>query len=311
MPTTKKRKKNAKYKIIAYFITLLALITVLGIASYYFVDKYIFNEAFVNKLENRIENTDTNTIFSPDKSDCLNVLFGVCEDKKLESLLLVRFDPIHKEILCVPVSTEIYSKVNAKTGSINDFYKRDGLKGICPAVENALDVDIQRYIFMDKVALNYLFEKLGGVYYTVPFDISYTEEGTKQVIEYKVNDIKRALDGDDFRKIIAYPFPESRKMERQAIIGGISVELINQSIKSRDSILKDIDTYYKEFIEMCQTDFSEQDYATRKKALIWLVYNSDKPASFSVPKGKWNINAQYEISEEYKKELKEYLYLNE
>ena len=67
MPTTKKRKKNAKYKIIAYFITLLALITVLGIASYYFVDKYIFNEAFVNKLENRIENTDTNTIFRPTK----------------------------------------------------------------------------------------------------------------------------------------------------------------------------------------------------------------------------------------------------
>ena len=260
----------------------------------------------IKKPQQNTEQVDTKDI--TEDSETLNILFGFEDEKQLHTLLFARFNSDIKEIYCVPISTDTWAKVNAETGTISDFYNKKGIQGVCDAVENTFEVDVQRYMLLDRDSIEYLVDKLGGVYYTVPFEIKYTDNKTKEQATFSPKDTKRLLKGEDVRKIMSYPFPESKISEKPELVASLSVNLINQSVKQKDRIIKEMDNYFRELSQKCKTNISFEDYNTRKQGLIKIISNSKKPATFSIPKGKWNENGQYVIDGQYKKELKKYLH---
>ena len=302
----KKKKYFSSYKITVYLITILVSLAFLGLISYLLIDSFLFKEVISNKPQPKDKEVTTKNI--SDDNDTLNVIFGYENEEHLETLMLVRFDSANKSIFCVPISTDTWAKVDASTGTIADFYKRKGIQGICDAVENTFEVDVQRYMLLDRDSIEYFVDKLGGVYYTVPFEIKYTDKKTNEQATFSPRDTKQLLKGEDVRKIISYPFPESKLSDKPELIASLCVNLINQSVKSKDRIIKEMDATFRELSGKCKTNISFEDYNTRKKSLINIISNSDKPATFSIPIGKWNENAQYVVDGQYKKELKKYLY---
>lgn len=302
----KKKKYFSSYKIMVYLITILVSLAFLGFISYFIVDSFIFKD--VIKIKPQPKNKEVTTKNISEDNDTLNVIFGYENDQQLYTLMLVRFDSGNKSISCVPISTDTWAKVDASTGTIADFYEKKGIQGVCDAVENTFEVDVQRYMLLDRDSIEYLVDKLGGVYYTVPFEIKYTDNKTNEQATFSPRDTKRLLKGEDVRKIISYPFPESKLSDKPELIASLCVNLINQSVKSKDRIIKEMDSTFRELSEKSKTNISFEDYNTRKKSLIYIISNSKKPATFSIPIGMWDENAQYVVDGQYKKELKKYLY---
>lgn len=302
----KKKKYFSSYKIMVYLITILVSLSFLGLISYLLIDSFLFKEVISNRPHQK--NKEVNTKSISENHDTLNVIFGYEYEEQLYALILVRFDSGNKSISCVPISTDTWAKVDASTGTIADFYKRKGIQGVSDAVENTFEIDVQRYMLLDRDSIEYLVDKLGGVYYTVPYEIKYTDNKTNEQATFSPRDTKRLLKGEDVRKIISYPFPENKLSEKPELIASLCVNLINQSVKSKDRIINEMDSIFRELSEKSKTNISFDDYNTRKKSLIYIISNSKKPATFSMPTGKWNENAQYVVDGQYKKELKKYFY---
>lgn len=302
----KKKKYFSSYKIMVYLITILVSLSFLGLISYLLIDSFLFKEVISNRPQQKNKEVTTKSI--SENHDTLNVIFGYEYEEQLYALILMRFDSGNKSISCVPISTDTWAKVDASTGTIADFYKRKSIQGVCDAVENNFEIDVQRYMLLDRDSIEYLVDKLGGVYYTVPYEIKYTDNKTNEQATFSPRDTKRLLKGEDVMKIISYPFPENKLSEKPELIASLCVNLINQSVKSKDRIINEMDSIFRELSEKSKTNISFDDYNTRKKSLIYIISNSKKPATFSIPTGKWNENAQYVVDGQYKKELKKYFY---
>lgn len=296
----KSGSNTAKIYLFATGITLVLLI----------ISVLIIFAVLINTDKKPVIQSENEKVFSayrPKEDDGMTVLFGLEEDNALKGLVLVRFSPFDKEIRCTAIPVETLVKLYAKTSTLSGHYERGGVKHLIPAVQDAYNVTVHRYMVLDGESFAYAIDKLGGVYYQVDRDIYYKDEKTDSVTQYRKDDPVRLFDGDDVRKLVTYPSYSEGSLYNSKVLVVLVAATINQSVNYREEISCNIDVYATRLIPMTKTNITEEDYLSGKDGLLWIYENSKSPATVYMPEGTLNDKGEFIADAEAGKRINEYL----
>ncbi len=301
----KSKKKSSVKTAIVYFATMISFILILGIIVYFIVSRYVFPANASSKSESHEKASD----FIPEESDASTILYALKDEDTVSLLMLVRIDPLQREIRCVPVPVNTISKINTKEYTLNKFYEKSGARVLCNAVENAYGISINRYAILSRHAFNRIVEDCGGISFPLPFDMVYKNENNGEITDFKSTDTKRVFWGDDLRKIMTYPLSANGQEYNINISGGIVCTLINESVKSKERIIGGLDDMYADVISFSECNITEYDFKIAKQCLEYIMNGNDRPASYSIPTGSWNKDGTFSVDKSYKNELSQFFYL--
>lgn len=305
MAAKKKKKTNQISIAIIFFITVLASIIIIGIAAFIAIDLYLF------KPQEKQKPKQTGWINTPDSFNSTTVLFCIENKKALESLMLVRISPEYKEVLCVPVSVNTLAKVSVENKTLGSYYKSEGINGVKKGIKSTFDIEVQRYVILDNKSFEKLVEKMGGLYYSVPSNMYYEDPQTSEVTNYKPSDIKRLYFGKDILKIINYPLYKDGEADKLKVSGSIIASLINQYSNNKGQIREGISESAQWIMDNTITDITLNDVEAGKESFIYLIEQSQSPATYNIPKGKFDKDGFFVVDSEYSKEINNYFYLAE
>lgn len=300
----KKRKSNFSIAFI-YFTTIFVFTVALGLSAYFILSQFVFPK-YIDKNENLVKGVR----YEPLNENSRTILLVGEDDNVLNLLMLFRIEPLKAKISFVPIPISMVSKVNTKETTLKNFYEKDGLNALCSAIENSFGTPIQRYIVLNKDNFNELVSQMGGISYTLPFDLYYENESNGEITNYKSEDAEKVFTGDDLRKIMTYPVRSAGQDFNINISGELIKTLINKNAKSQDKIADNIDNIFNTLSKSSKTNFSDIDFSYAKKDFAYLFTHNKSPATYLVPSGKWNKNATFTLSNDFKNELKAYFNLS-
>ncbi len=139
--------------------------------------------------------------------DRLNVLVMGESQGMSDTMIVCSYDPKTQEasMLSIPRDTFIGdSKQNASAyDKINSLYNngRNPQKTI-DAINELTGLNIQHYIVIDTKALVELVDAIDGVYFNVPMDMKYNDEGQDLYIDLKEG--WQTLDGDQVEQLVRF-----------------------------------------------------------------------------------------------------------
>lgn len=299
----RKGKVVKNKKLYIYQVTTILTIVVMGLISFTFI--------FIGSIKNRKKDISSCTEwkYTPDLIDDRVILFGLKNENSIESLIVIKLSPVRKELLCVPVPITALCKLNAKNITLEKLYKSEGAASLAKGVSNCLDINVERYMLMDYNYFNKAVDYLGGVSLFLPCNLSYTNKDTGEVTNFLANGRKEIYDGTALRKIITYPLYSKGEEFKSQINGNVVVELINNGISFKETLIKDMDNIANDYIKNCLTNVTEYDYNQAKNAYRYLISETTKPATYIVISGELKDKETFIISDEYKEKLKKYLYI--
>ena len=128
----------------------------------------------------------------------INVLIVGLEHVRTDSIMVASFDRNTKEvnIYSIPRDT-IYDRgyKNITRNRINAIYQDDGIIGLKNAVEDLLDIPINRWVTLDYDAVVKTVDIIGGVEMDIPFHMKYTDMYDNPPLKVDIPAGKRLLDG--------------------------------------------------------------------------------------------------------------------
>lgn len=300
-----KNKKNSNFSTaFIYFITIFVFLIVLGVISFFLVGKFVFpshsedDGTIVKGIEYSGENQISRTI-----------LFIGEDDGTLNSLMLVRTQPLFKEISCIPIPVSTVAKVNTKERTLKNFYEKDGRVSLCEAIKNSYNIPAERYVVLNKSAFNELVKSLGGLSYPVPIDMYYKNPDTGEITNYKCDDRKTIFYGDDLRKIMTYPLHTTGEEFNINISASIITALLNENAKSKDRIIENLDRSFNDVLSLSKTNLSDNDIKIEKDKIIFMLNNTTSSATYKIPVGEWNKDGTFTLYKSSKNELRQFFNL--
>jgi LCP family protein required for cell wall assembly len=189
-------QRNKKKKVITRVVVIaLICILVLGAAGYYYTT-YFFNN---------IVNEESPSVNEPKKPDsAINVLLVGVADGMSDTIMLCNYNPNTDEtkIISIPRDTYYprpnYNKPAQK--KINAVYGAEGIDGLVRSVTDLTGVEINYYWKFDYDAVEAIVDAIGGVEYTIPYNMNYDDEPddlhihfAKGTVISKGSDIVKAL----------------------------------------------------------------------------------------------------------------------
>lgn len=213
----------------------------------------------------------------PSQSDGLNLIFIGCEDRTgaPDTYTLCRFDPEKSRVLLVPIPPETVTTVAARTDTFGGHYDYAGCTNVVAAAESLLLSNIDRYVRISRDGAENIMDALGGLEHT--FETGYE---TEQVSVPAGNHL---LNGNLLCEIMNSP-PEGEVAEtwRLSLIGELITQRLNEDADSRMDFLMEV------FWNNTDTDLSQFDYTTRRKAITWFLKDTEKRVEILPLSGEWN-----------------------
>lgn len=301
----KKKKKSQRSVALTYFITVLVFLLIIGSIAFYVLNKYILTDEDESSVVPQVV-----VDYEPKAEDCQTILFAGVDNNILNSLMLIRFQPTEEKIVCVaiPISTE--AQVNTEKKQIKDLYTSGGIIKTVTAVENAYDLKVERYMKLSNEGFSNLVDSLGGATYTIPMDMSYKNEVTNEDTYYKGGD-SYTLWGDDIRKLITYPLYPDGEEYNIKMASTIIATLINESISSSKSLLKNIDLIFNGVVNLSETNITAYDFRNKKNAINYIINNTTNPAMSKTPYGTWTDDGTFILDPKSQESIKNALFLTE
>ena len=291
-------KKKTLRIALFYFLTIFVFIIMLGFGAYFVMEKiFLPDESFAsNKNSSKIE-------YVPTTEDATTILFVGADDKKLNVLMLMQVEPVHSEIICIPIPVETVAKVNTKQATLKSFYEKDGIESLRSAVMNTFGIPAERYMVVNKEAFGELVESLGGLCYDLPSDLFYYNRQTGEMTNFKAEDKNVRFCGEDLKKIMTYPLYPNGQEYNANITGGIIRALINNSAKSKDVLQAHFDEIYYGFATLTENNITDVDYDILRKAFLHIINTNDTPTDYFVPDGKRLPNGSFSVDSDFKAKL--------
>lgn len=213
----------------------------------------------------------------PGRSDGLNLLIISCEERTSppDAYTLCRFDPEKSRILLVPVPPETVVTVAARTDTFAGHYDYAGSSNAVSAAESLLLSNMDRYVRISRDGAENIIDALGGLEHT--FETGYE---TRQVSVPAGNHL---LNGNLLCEIMGSP-PEGEVAEtwRLSLAGELITQRLNEEADDRMDFLMEV------FWNNTDTDLSQFDYTTRRKAITWFLKDPDKRVEILPLSGEWN-----------------------
>ncbi|MDD6825015.1 MAG: LCP family protein [Oscillospiraceae bacterium] len=263
MALFKKRKKESVA--IPFLVSMIITLFIIGIP----ILKY-YNNIIEKKTEK--ESTASQTVFTPTEDNDTTLLFTFTPDDQTlrDSFMLLRTSALEKSFMFIPVSNDML----CGSQKMSEIFDKGGIIDLKKAIEQSLEIKIDRYMALDTQSITLIWDSIGGVNYPVPDGLKGLNEGTQ------------FLDSTFLIKLISNKkFTEEA---RTVTIGSVFSELMANASGTRVADIFDIT--YNSLVNMAETDITSIDYDNQKKAIEYILRSNQFKSAFRVPGGNATEN---------------------
>ena len=266
MASITKRRRGPKPGSIAipFMITLLIALIVLGGVGFYFYGKLTENRRELKTLKSA-----TTSISDDDVNEILFALTPTNTERAQPAVMLMRFDPVRKQIFCVGIPINLVIDHDGKDETVRQCLENHGIQTLRNDLGKALDQEIDRYVTMDSTGFARLITLIGNVLYVV----------TIKDLDLRPSDVSQELEVSQFEQLLTSLHYNS-EVERNSVIGFSVAAMLNQCEGQR--ISKNIDSYFKTMINSVTTDITAQDFTEHRHAITYMFENSNGAAARGV-----------------------------
>lgn len=261
---TRRRGPKAGSIAIPFLITILISLIVLGGVGYYFYGKLTENHRELQTLKSA-----TTSISDEDVNEILFALTPTDTERALPAVMLMRFDPVRKQIFCVGIPINLVIDHDGKDETVRQCLENHGIQTLRNDLGKAMDQQIDRYISLDSTGFAHLIALIGNVNYVV----------TVRDLDLRPSDVSQELETSQFEQLLTSTHYNS-EIERNSVIGFSVAALLNQCEGQR--ISKNIDSYFKTMINSVTTDITAQDFSEHRHAITYMFQNSNGAAARGV-----------------------------
>lgn len=277
-----RRKSNWYIYFIAFGITLAMII--MAIFSF---RNFLFPESRETGLMNDGTLSDD---FVPDHSMDLAVMTMISDgESDMPSLFIAAaYNAVENRLLFIPVTDGIALSSTGRT--LPNIYGAQGGQGVANAVGDALGIKFDGYVKFDRETLTALVATYGNVEYNVAKTLLIKDSADVEAINsgeqiFTAEMVYRYLMFADFGEGESYRFN---------MIGSILIELVNQNVSYIDgSLLK----AYADDILNAETNLTEEQFNSRRAAMLNTVKYGINPADYYVPYGEYGDDGSFAIAD--------------
>lgn len=303
-------KKSAKIAA-TYFITIIISLLVVGCAGYYAMISY-FNkddsESSINPMMTEANTARVNDgSYEPSAADGITALVIYEAEKKQTSVsfALVRLAPTDSKIIVVPLQTDIRCELNGKSNTLYEFYRLGGTADAKKAAENALKINIDRYIKFTRDNFTEFSDKMGNVTYDVPYNLIYDDASGEDIV---IKQGEHILDSGSLRKVLCYPNYNGGEEYRAKVVATLAVSLINSGCAGM--LKDDPEGVFSDVMNSgVETDITRYDYDEKSIAFEYILDNRSYPAEMVIPSGVYAEDGSYDLDESFITALPSWLYM--
>ena len=305
--STQKKKSSQINVLVVYVATMFICLVIFGSCAVMLLDIFVTQPAKKKAQEELASSTENS---------------GEAEEEDYsyarETILFVgaqgeTINGMEGSVKIVPVSKYTLSDVGGTSGTIAQLFESGGMSYLKAAVENAFDIECDKYIKISNEGFKALVEYTGGTSsYTFPEELYYKNEETGELTSFSQGAATRTLWGDDIRRILTYPlYTDGEKTKVQAV-GELGASIINSGfLTNAEEITNNLTNIFNTIFNNSDTDITSRSFKEVKPAYEHLLEISRSPATYRMPKGTWADNGYFSVDPEFKTEIKEYFALIE
>lgn len=250
------KKEKSPYSIVAisFVITFSALIIVIMLT---------LSATVLRKNENKEEPSDLSmSYYTPDSEDAFKMLLIYCREKSEPPLCytVVDFNPSDASINLINIPTDIKVTVNTRTDTLNGHYDYAGCENAKYAASNILLSDIDRYARIDGNGLMNIIDAFGGIEGVFP------EAFTGERVSLPVG--RHLLSGKTVLNLLEEENSVFRSFE------DFFKKWLEE--KSKGDIEPKGDYLFTVFVNNADTDVTQFDFASHKKAIRYFLQSENK-----------------------------------
>ena len=278
-----KRKSNWYIYFIAFGITIaFVAVAVFAFRWYLFPDKT--ESVGIN------ENGELADDFKPTTAHnfvMLSMLSDAPSDNP-ELFTIISYNAVNNEVCFIPIPAGLSIELNGRT--LSNIYFSQGGEEVVKAVEEAVGVNCESFVKMDREAFVSLVTAFGNVEYDVGKTTIINDGNTVETI----NSGEQMFTAEKlFGYIMKADFGD--EISRLNSAADILSELVNQNFRNLDSSI--LDVYFNMIIGDSDTNITEEQYKSRKAALLNTVEYGKEPAGYYIPYGEYTEDGGFRISE--------------
>lgn len=262
------KKKNGRIAV-PFLITIFIGLLIIGGAALFIYNYFGFNEG--DELSEPIPRSVTTATY--EDSHTILFILDTPEERCTSTFMLMRSIPKDKKILFVGLPANTISIIDGKQASLKDSYARGGASSAVNFTENALGIDIDRYMVFDSEALIKLCDIVGGVSYAVNVDITGFKDTTSE----------QYLNGNQILTLLTYPLFEDGESQRAYTASSLFSSMINQADGTR--LANDFDRNFNTIINMTDSDITAVDYQEHKAVIKTMFERGSSIARFRIATG--------------------------
>ncbi|NLJ15595.1 MAG: LCP family protein [Clostridiales bacterium] len=278
--SAKKRKSN-------WYVYLFAFLATLGI--------FIFAVFLFNKITNS-KNDDDNKQIDQDElniDETHNFTFlatiATTEDDIPHTFFIVDYKAVGDEITIIALPSDL----KTDTGYLSTTYQNSGINGALKTINSILGTDIQKYINTRKFEFVNMFDTIGNISITVPFEKTFTATDTGEEITLPAgNNIVNGTKLFDYLNQIRV---DESGYEYIRTASSVISEIFNSKAKSIQ--VTDMDSIFRRLVATADTNLTTEDYEYRKKVVLNTFSQTATPFVYYVPNGEYDANNAFNISE--------------
>ena len=205
-----------------------------------------------------------------------------------ELFTIISYNAVSNEACLIPLPVGLSIEHTGRTLS-NIYYTQGGEEAV-KAIEEAVGVRCESFVKMDREAFVSLATAFGNVEYNVGKTTIINDGNTVETI----NSGEQMFTAEKlFGYIMKADFGD--ELNRLNNAADILSELINQNFRNLDSSI--LDVYYEMIVGNSDTNITEEQYKSRKAALLNTVEYGNEPVGYYIPYGEYTEDGGFKISE--------------
>lgn len=294
-------KKSAKIGI-TYIVTILTTFLIMGGAGYFVMNEFLFSEDSAEDDLPDVAASQEEEGFSNAESKTLLVIFDA--EKRLSGtcFMLIRFIPSQTKAMVMPIPSDTRASYDGREDSVYEFYRLSGTAGAVGAAQSASGVAVDNFIKLEKKSFDALVNMLGGVTYTIPYDIIYNNPSTGE--ETILREGESFLDADMLRQLLTYPEFRGGEEYRAKTLGMIAMDMLNKK-EIRQSVANSLSANFNALMNsQPDTDITRYDFDEMSESLKHTLINAPTFAALVMPSGQADENGLFVYDENFVKSLK-------
>lgn len=208
--------------------------------------------------------------YLPDSSDCMNLL--LCENTPSPSVfLLLRFDPVVGKIWISSLPPRLNLTLNGISQPIEHFFK-NGVEDTCLALSQTYQISLPHYLMLSRDRFVPLINQFSPTPFTLSEDFSMTVHQTPVLLKKGI----QLLDGAQLLEWLKQEAPSSPVKQ-----GNFLCDTLASCINHHLSLLCEnrSQQLFSDIVNLCRTNLTFADYASRKKAADFIPRFTESPAS--------------------------------